>query len=604
MSISLTEETIRERASAQSFQRGLEYYRSHAIYRTTRQATPGGVALMACCLGSSDEPYRLRADISASGMIYRAVCTCPYDWGGDCKHIVALLLTYLHQPDEFEVRATVAELLAGIEKDDLKALMERMVENNPDLYDELVAALSVVRITEPPAATGETFQPGQVSEQYYRQQVKKLLKQRAYDYETDRDDDEDEYDEYDGYDEYDEESLPAFLEALYGMLEKARQLLKDGASEDALLILRLLLEETSEAYDDEVDNDGNLAGFIQNLGMPLAETILSLEIDDTRRQTLREWLEDIRDPLDEEIDESELEVALDALKYGWQEQPKLGSVPGGDEASDERVGRELQWARLNVLESQGRIDEFLQLAQRIDIYRYVNKLLALGRIDEAIAADTQIENEAAIWQLAQKLQELGRVEAAIQLAERGLDKQGYYIYELATWLAPLEEARGNLEMAARAYCIAFEKRPSMNLYRRIKQLSRPDWEHLQSALLQRVEKALSKEMLVSIYLEEQAWDNAIAIANQQTWDYELVERVADALLPHRPDWVILTALKQAKQLIAPIQSSKYPIAARWLSRAKQAYLQTGQKREWQLLINDLRTTYARRTALMREISGL
>ena len=46
----------------------------------------------------------------------------------------------------------------------------------------------------------------------------------------------------------------------------------------------------------------------------------------------------------------------------------------------------LQNARLNVLERQGRADEFLKLAQKANPRRYTLKLLQLGRVDEAIVA--------------------------------------------------------------------------------------------------------------------------------------------------------------------------------------------------------------------------
>jgi uncharacterized Zn finger protein len=45
--------------------------------------------------------------------------------------------------------------------------------------------------------------------------------------------------------------------------------------------------------------------------------------------------------------------------------------------------------------------------------------------------------------------------------------------------------------------------------------------------------------------------------------------VADVLIPHRPDWVIRTAIKQSDRLIEKTQSNRYPDAARWLERAKK-----------------------------------
>jgi len=48
---------------------------------------------LADCEGSYT--YHLRVELDEGG-IQSAFCTCPYDYAGYCKHIVALLLTYIH----------------------------------------------------------------------------------------------------------------------------------------------------------------------------------------------------------------------------------------------------------------------------------------------------------------------------------------------------------------------------------------------------------------------------------------------------------------------------------------------------------------------------
>ena len=100
MNVQLTEKQIRERAIDQSFRKGQDYYETGAIYNPARQSTGSGVTLTAQCEGSSAPSYRLRVDLDDGG-VRSASCTCLYDWGGDCKHIVALLLLYIRNTDEF-----------------------------------------------------------------------------------------------------------------------------------------------------------------------------------------------------------------------------------------------------------------------------------------------------------------------------------------------------------------------------------------------------------------------------------------------------------------------------------------------------------------------
>lgn len=591
MNIQLTEELIRQRASEQSFQKGREYYDAGAIYDPAQERTPDGIVLTAHCQGSSAPAYRVRAVLDTGG-VREAACTCPYDWGGDCKHIVALLLTYLHQPEEFSERKSVNELLSDLDKDELRALLTRLVQRDPDLYAELELAISAVRLSaQAKTAQGEAKGNAQVSEAAYRTQVKRVLKQNRYA-------EEEEYDEWD--------SAPAFLDDLAEIQQKAITFLDAGDAQGALTILRVLLEETLDDYDSELDYNGDVAAFIQDLGKPLAEAILSADVNGIARQEFQAWMEAAVDELDDVIEAGELEVALAALQYGWEALPE-GEAQWDEPDEDVWMALdELQQARLNVLARQGRNDEFLRLAEEVDPYRFTLKLLELGQTEAAIAAGRKLVVAGQILGAAKALRAAGLLDEAVALAERGLDLGDRNIYELALWLAPLEEARGRTDLALRAYRRAFEANASIDLYRQVKRLAGPEWETLQPSLLGRVEAANRPDVLVDVYLEEGEWDAAIAQVETATfYSYSsLLESVAEAVIPHRPDWVIRLALKQSDELIARTQSNLYPQAAKWLLRAKKAYLHKRQAAEWQAYITNLRATYARRPALQREIAGL
>jgi uncharacterized Zn finger protein len=585
MNVQLTEKQVRERASDQSFERGLDYYESGAIYNPTRQSTPGGFTLMAQCEGSSAPSYRLRVELDDSG-VRSASCTCPYDWGGDCKHIVALLLMYIHQQDEFSDQKSVNELLAGLEKDALVALILRLVERDPDLYDGLELAIPAAIIAAQPASTGAARKrQTQVSEQAYRKQINRILKQ--------------------GYrgDYYDDWNEPGYIGDLQEVLETGVKFLDAGDPEDALIILRVLLEELTEDYDSDMDYDGDLACVIQDIGIPLAETILSVELDSSAHDELQGAMQNIRNNLDEMIEaEDELELILAALEHGWEELPDEDTEWETYEEEYWMVLDQLKQARLNVLARQGDDEAFLKSAEKSDIKRYTLKLIELGRVDEAVKSSEKLNNTSDAFVVAQKLRETGRLSDAIALAERGLELKGYYTHQLALWLAPLEESQGRTEMALLAYRTAYDESPSIEIYRQIKRLSGGNWLNLRPALVQKV--ANNNAVLVDIHLDEKDWDSAILVVEQDKWSFNLLEKVADAVIPHRPDWVIRVSLKQSDQLIAQTQSKLYPIAARWLERAKKAYHQKGQSAEWQSYIDNLRTTYARRPALQREILGL
>lgn len=91
---SMTEVTlvIRTGASPESFARGKEYFHNDAISNTAIR----GKTLSGDCAGKSMPYYRVRVELDDAG-IRSTDCSCPYEYGGYCKHIVALLLHFLQQ---------------------------------------------------------------------------------------------------------------------------------------------------------------------------------------------------------------------------------------------------------------------------------------------------------------------------------------------------------------------------------------------------------------------------------------------------------------------------------------------------------------------------
>ncbi|MEO0458057.1 MAG: SWIM zinc finger family protein [Cyanobacteria bacterium P01_A01_bin.114] len=97
-----TEADLKRLTTPQSFDRGKSYYQGEAIENPIRQ----GDKLSADCWGS--QRYRIQVTL-ANHDISQSKCTCPYDWGGLCKHQVALLLTYIHAPDSFQTLSSLQE---------------------------------------------------------------------------------------------------------------------------------------------------------------------------------------------------------------------------------------------------------------------------------------------------------------------------------------------------------------------------------------------------------------------------------------------------------------------------------------------------------------
>lgn len=238
----LTEAQIRELASPQSFERGDRYYRNGTIINPTRQ----GMEIWATCQGS--ERYEPRATLGKGG-ITASSCTCPYDWGGLCKHQVALLLTYVHQPEAFDEVPPLDELLATRSREDLVALVQRMVQRYPDL-------LALVELSAP-RRSGD-----RIDLSTYKRQVQRALQK---------------------------DEMEDIAAAVQVVSDAAVQLLDAGDWLNAGGLYQLLLEEITAAYDDmlrEIDDDGAVCIVVQDaaegLGLclakaPTSEVALRLE---------------------------------------------------------------------------------------------------------------------------------------------------------------------------------------------------------------------------------------------------------------------------------------------------------------------------------------
>ena len=129
------ETAIQDYVSKTSLQRGEDYYEMGAVLSVIK----AGSRLFALVEGSRYSPYRLCIRMETDRP-KSASCTCPYDWGGYCKHIVAAFLTYTRDPKAVVTIAPLEEFLAPLDADELRELVINLVERDPDLLWELEGA--------------------------------------------------------------------------------------------------------------------------------------------------------------------------------------------------------------------------------------------------------------------------------------------------------------------------------------------------------------------------------------------------------------------------------------------------------------------------------
>jgi uncharacterized Zn finger protein len=572
----LTENILKSLSSPESFTRGHDLYQSDAVFDTFQKND----LLTGKCEGSSAPFYQIQVQLDEGG-IQKASCTCSYDWGGYCKHIVALMLTYMHNPDAFIEQKNINDLLGQLDKDALVHLITKMVDKNPDLYSWLQTAIPAVSAKSHPTQQ-RNKRKTEVSKTAYKRQIQSILHSMQG------------YRMSEAY-----WMMGGMVDQLDHVRDRAYDFLEADDAQGALIILTTLLTEVSGSFEQFDDSDGELGGFFSELALPLVEAILSANLSKTERHNLFNKLE----PVVEELGAygiDDLDVILAALNLGWSEEVL-------DEQEDYDFEESiLTEAKLNILERQNRVEEYLKLCLEVGEYRrYILKQIEVGEFEKAkeVAWITITQASDALV-IAKSLRDAGHLSDALHLAEKGLDLDGRK-HELGVWLGPIEETQGQIDKAIKAYQAAFTSLPSLTLYGTLNKLSGRNWGDLKPVLMQVLQASPHMDVLVDVYLSEEEWDKAISIANKAgEWNYSLVEKVADAVIPFRPDWVIQASRNQAEGLIAKTQSKYYVIAARWLTKMKQAYLASGRKEEWLSYLEGLKSTYARRPALQAELRKL
>ncbi|VVB93310.1 Uncharacterised protein [uncultured archaeon] len=122
----LTEGTIKETFGDKTFYKGLDYYDGKRVLDTVRI----GSALYAQVLGSSAKPYEVTASINEM----HTECSCPV--GSMCKHGVALLLKWIHEPSSFIDADKFLLSLEKMSKSEIIGIIEKIIKQNPSLINE------------------------------------------------------------------------------------------------------------------------------------------------------------------------------------------------------------------------------------------------------------------------------------------------------------------------------------------------------------------------------------------------------------------------------------------------------------------------------------
>lgn len=585
----ITLQQIHARASDQSFSRGENYYNTGAITDTVRR----GDEIEARCKGSYPEPYRVWAKFDCPE-ITATSCTCEYDWGGDCKHIVALLLTSLHDPDQFEERPTLHDALLSRSKEDLVDIIMLMVTRYPDLQD------IVDRPTPNEVIQGRVT----LDTLSFRQELRGAFS--SY-----------------GYDDYDDYSHTPDRKVVE-IAAVAKRLSERGDWRSAAAVYRAILEEFAGMDTDyNYDEEGDLAYAISEVAARLDDCLKQPDVinDDAERRAIFDALLGV---FVWDVNFGGIDIGMDApeiiLKYARREDiPAIRQLI--ESARDrKRSGFHGEWAAqtyngfLMDLDMLDEVDPeiILERLRAQGMYHLlVNKLLEMERPDEAVTVIKQEMNTAYEWtQALNLLVDHGHNTKAEQVAEDMLAAE--YSYELAEWLLDRYKASDNKPGLLRWQIRQLQSRPNIQNYSELKVTAQAlnQWDSLRPQIIHDLQAEQSYEVLTRVYLHDEQWELAWDMLPKaekqrdsiygygQPLDFDVAQASRHAL----PERAIPVYIKYARKRIANRSRDQYAVAANLLTTVQKLYDQLDEIEKWETLIAEIRAEFKTLRALQDELN--
>ncbi len=579
----ISEEDILDFVDEGSFQRGKAYFRQHAIFNPRRQ----GMTLKASCYGSQAYAYQVEVTFDAEG-IADAVCSCPVGVG--CKHTAALLLTWLHQPEDFLEQQDIDTVLEQRSKAELIALIKKMLKREPDLEMLLYTA-------------GK--QQGPVNLAAYSHRIASIFQQ---------------------YDGYEWGATSNIINDLSDISDTADELATQGDYAGAIAIYELLVTSVLAQAGSYNDEEGDLSIFITECVNELVTYLEKLPDDKALREQILQTLfatyrydvkaggigmaEDVPDLLlTHATDEEHKTIA------GWvnaaiaEANAEKGSMYHSNWAQ-QHFGGFLLELKADALDDETFLRICRETGRTADL---VDRLLTLGRIDEALRA-SEPAHEYDLMSLADLFVKHGHDQLAEQLVKErsGRSQDDRLLEWLKRYYLTHDNHAAALEMAEKL----FRTRPGLPGYQEVRQLAQKLdlWADRQPKLIAFLSGAKNTYLLIQIALDEGEIDKAIAmVQSEQQPNYRygyiysgvqtIAPEVAKAAEETRPQAAINIYQQEAEKLINARGRENYQTACSYLTRVRTLYEKLNASDQWTSYITGLRDRNRGLRALKEELTS-
>lgn len=557
------------------------------------------MTLKAKCEGSRSTPYRVEVAFNDTGIL-GTDCSCPI--GGYCKHVVALLLTWLAQPEAFIEQQDIETILQQCDKAELITLIKQMLRREPDL-EYLLTTVSKLDMPVDP--------------QLYRNQVETAFRRAGNEWGA-ASEVADELlvikETADNFAQrHDYASAVAVYDAIVaGIIDHAYEYRDQDESGELEEVITVCIDELKQCLDEVQGNSALREQILRALfaiyrfdveagGIGFGEDapdILSQDTTASERFTIAGWVRGA-------IVENKQKEPYIHYHSRWYDGFSF------EEEVDYTDRFAIQWLGGFLLElEEDTLDDeaYLRICQETGrIADAVKLLLELGRIDEAVK-ETKRASDYNLLSIADLFIEAGQdVVAESIMQQRAWRSRDSRLLE---WLRKHAKTRRDDEDKLVQAAAQFQEQPTFEGYKEVRQLATQcgRWEKVRPELLAFLRTRHLSKILTQIALDEDDTDEIIKIvqiagspAYNETSNriIELVQEAEET----QPDAVLNFYLRYVAYLISNRNRHAYEQASRILIRMGTLYEKLGKHESWMRYLTRLREHHRSLKALQNVLSA-
>jgi len=454
---------IKKLCTETSFVRGLEYFHMGNVTNLEQF----GNKITATVEGTRDYTVTIRTDKKT----ITATCTCPYDWGGYCKHIVATLIALSEnypdiKKDKDKKEKKIMKILNNLSFDKLKDFLTSELKNNPPLRNHFTIYFS-----------GKSSKGKSLNR--YKKEINLSYREIS---------------DLDGYIEYGTEVDFSYIRDLANRYTDAGNFL------EAATIYQALSEVIAENMEGVDDSDGYYGDEFCLAIEDFVNCINEAELSHIKKKKyidyfFSKYIENDPDYFRENYDGALSEICLskDDLEY-WKKllKPYLPrNLPDSEQWNEYYQAKELLLTQLYLLDSLNHEKEFYELVKK---YWHQEEEFCLSYIE--------------------RLEKDNRYKEAIKIAEESLNLFPEHMLTKIRQFLNRFYKKQSPEKYKQNLIKLFIQNRDWNNYERLKEISsKEEWkEKILSIIINNLPKdrdRFSSNTIIDIYLKEEMFEEAL-----------------------------------------------------------------------------------------------